>query len=261
MDHVRPTSECRVRMIGQTVYLDSEVDLYCRERGMVFETDAETDADAMSEFAGRICYMAMNEEKRRKTGEGQNQAYLDNIRKMGHTSITEHSSFTFVIDDVSRNMTHELVRHRVGVAYSQLSTRYVDQFSDEYFGESGHSLGVYIPPELDDIERDAWLEMWLNDVLPLYKATFQNLVRRGYEKKAARSIARHILPGSACTAIVFTVNVRELNHIFKLRGNRHADPEIRRMVHKLYELVKTSTVFSQWELVETDGPPELLEKS
>lgn len=252
MDHIRPTSECNVKLIGQTVYLDHEMEKWCAERGVDFTTDAEGDADAMSEVAGRVCYMAFNPEKRRLAGEGQNLAYLDNIRKMNHGSVTEHSSFNFLIDDVSRNMTHELVRHRVGVAYSQLSTRYVDQFSDEYFGDSGHSIGVYIPPELAEEEVTTWLGVWQQTILPVYKGTFQRLCDRGYEKKAARSIARHILPGSACTALVFTVNVRELNHIFTLRGNKFADPEIRRMVHKLYDNVRGLNVFAHWEYQTDD---------
>lgn len=256
MDSVRPTSECNVKLIGQTVYDDHAVAEWCQERGVDFTTDATGDADALSEFAGRVCYMSFNPDKRRVAGDGQNAAYLDHIRSVGHGSVSEHSVFNFLIDDVSRNMTHELVRHRVGVAYSQLSTRYVDQFSDEYFGDSGHTIGVYIPPELPDDLQGSWIAHWTESVFPLYREAFRRLRDSGIEKKAARSIARHILPGSACTALVFSVNVRELNHIFSLRGNRHADPEIRRMVHKIYELVKTLNVFSHWSLEYTGGVSE-----
>lgn len=257
MNEVRVFHECNVKLIAQTQYDDFAMQEWCEERGVDFTTDATADADALSEVAGRVCYMAFNPGKRRVAGDGQNAAYLDNIRSMGHGSVTEHSSFSFLIDDVSRNMTHELVRHRVGVAYSQLSTRYVDQFSDEYFGDSGHSVGVYMPPELDTQEQEEWLNIWEQTIMPAYLKTFNRLKERGYEKKAARSIARHVLPGSAGTAMVFTVNVRELNHIFSLRGNRFADPEIRRMVHKLYDVVKSMNVFSHWEYREDDGIKEL----
>src|SRR5438045_9291664 len=58
--------------------------------------------------------------------------YLDNIKKQGHGSVLEHANYTLLLEGVSRSLTHELVRHRAGFAYSQLSQRYVDE-SDANF--------------------------------------------------------------------------------------------------------------------------------
>src|SRR5258708_26509717 len=52
---------------------------------------------------------------------------LDNIKKQGHGSVLEHANYSILIEGVSRSLTHELVRHRAGFAYSQLSQRYVDE--------------------------------------------------------------------------------------------------------------------------------------
>lgn len=237
-----------VALIAKSHYDDEAVRAWCEARGITYTTDAVGDADATSEFAGRLCYLSFNSNKRRLAGDGQNAAYLDHIREVGHGSVTEHSYWSFVISNVSRNMTHELVRHRVGVAFSQLSTRYVDQFSDEYFGDTGDSVGVYIPPEIQAARGllDEWNEVW-KAVVKCYVRTFRCLRDQGYEKKHARSIARNILPGGACTAILFTVNARELNHIFNMRGSLHADDEIRRMTMCIYDLVKTEYLFSHWE--------------
>lgn len=237
-----------VALIAKTHYLDEAVDAWCKARGIDYLTDAVGDVDALSEFGGRLCYLSFNAEKRRLAGDGQNSAYLDHIREVGHGSVTEHGYWSFLISDVSRNMTHELVRHRVGVAFSQLSTRYVDQFSDEYFGDTGNTVGVYIPPEIQEDHglREEWNEVW-KKVVQCYTRSFATLRERGYEKKHARSIARNILPGGACTAILFTVNARELNHIFGMRGSIHADDEIRRMTIKLYDLVSSEYLFSHWE--------------
>src|SRR5690606_37298422 len=51
--------------------------------------------------------------------------YLTNILRSKHGAVLEHAQFTFDFDQVSRVFTHELVRHRAGVAISQESLRYV----------------------------------------------------------------------------------------------------------------------------------------
>src|SRR2546423_9488226 len=53
--------------------------------------------------------------------------YLENIKKQGHGSVLEHANYSLLLEGVSRSLTHELVRHRAGFAYSQLSQRYVDE--------------------------------------------------------------------------------------------------------------------------------------
>lgn len=247
-ENLRITDGPNVTLIATTAYLDGPIEKFLRDRGIDYETDAEAEADALAEFAGRMCYWSFPEHLRRVAGDGQNVAYLDHIREVGHGSVTEHSYFTFVVDDLSKNTTQELVRHRVGVAYSIQSSRYVDQFSNEYFGNSGHSLGVYIPSEVSGC-RDllqAWFDAWII-CIRTYKRTFDNLRARGIAKKDARSAARHILPGGMCNAVVFTVNCRELNHIFNLRGNFGAEREIRMMALALHDQVKHMNVFRHWE--------------
>src|SRR6476659_2332370 len=81
-----------------------------------------TDGERLAEFAGRLCYMSQANPAKRPTRE-----YLDNIKKQGHGSVLEHANYTLLLEGVSRSLTHELVRHRAGFAYSQLSQRYVDE--------------------------------------------------------------------------------------------------------------------------------------
>src|SRR5256885_14285742 len=81
-----------------------------------------TDGERLSEFAGRLCYMSQANPAKRPTRE-----YLDNIKKQGHGSVLEHANYSLLLEGVSRSLTHELVRHRAGFAYSQLSQRYVDE--------------------------------------------------------------------------------------------------------------------------------------
>src|SRR5580704_12244522 len=81
-----------------------------------------SDGERLAEFAGRMCYMSQRNPANRPTRE-----YLDNIKKQGHGSVLEHANYTLLLEGVSRSLTHELVRHRAGFAYSQLSQRYVDE--------------------------------------------------------------------------------------------------------------------------------------
>ena len=81
-----------------------------------------TDGERLAEFAGRLCYMSQKNPANRATRE-----YLENIKKQGHGSVLEHANYSLLIEGVSRSLTHELVRHRAGFAYSQLSQRYVDE--------------------------------------------------------------------------------------------------------------------------------------
>ena len=58
--------------------------------------------------------------------------YLRNILRQGHGSVFEHAQYVVPIEGISRSCSHELVRHRAGWGWSQLSQRYVDE-SDAAF--------------------------------------------------------------------------------------------------------------------------------
>ena len=76
---------------------------------------------AIAEFAGRACYQSwLKPNPATATAYG----YAGNIIRQRHFSVLEHGSVTFNIRDVSRSLTHELVRHR-HLSPSQLSQRFV----------------------------------------------------------------------------------------------------------------------------------------
>lgn len=236
-------SEPRVKMIGETRLFPTEIESWMQDRGFDFWTDAPSNADALSEIAGRVCYLSFDPEKRRDKGSGQNKKYLERtVNKLKHGSITEHSFFNFAIDHVSRNLTHELIRHRVGTSISQTSSRYVDQL------EHGGILGVYVPPRIAAIPDlfARWLDT-VEGLAKLYQDSFDRLSEMGLEKKDARSDARHILPGGTGTCLIWGCNARELNHIFALRGSDGADPEIRRLAVALWKEVRWMNLFKHWK--------------
>ena len=180
-----------------------------------------TDGERLAEFAGRLCYMSQKNPAQRATRE-----YLENIKKQGHGSVLEHATYSLLLEGVSRSLTHELVRHRAGFAYSQLSQRYVDE-SDAAF---------VVPPAI--IGDEALTAQWKAQVegaQATYVALVAQLMERYswvtdkvHRRKMAREAARGVLPNSTETKIVVTANARAWRTMLELRSSEGAEAEIRR---------------------------------
>jgi len=181
-----------------------------------------SDGERLAEFAGRLCYMSQKNPANRGTRE-----YLENIKKQGHGSVLEHATYSLLLEGVSRSLTHELVRHRAGFAYSQLSQRYVDE----------SNAAFVIPPAI--IGDEALLAEWKTQVegaQATYVALVDKLMERYkwvedkvHRRKMAREAARGVLPNSTETKIVVTANARAWRTMLELRSSEGAEFEIRRM--------------------------------
>jgi thymidylate synthase (FAD) len=181
-----------------------------------------TDGERLAEFAGRLCYMSQKNPANRSTRD-----YLENIKKQGHGSVLEHANYTLLLEGVSRSLTHELVRHRAGFAYSQLSQRYVDE-SDANF--------VVPPAILGDAKLEAAWTAQMESALAAYIAMVEQLMERYswvadkvHRRKMAREAARAVLPNATETKIVVTANVRGWRTMLELRSSEGAEAEIRRL--------------------------------
>ena len=119
-------SKPKVYLVGRQQVADDELARFLADEGMVFSTDAPAAGEALAEIAGRICYMSFGK------GRKSNREYLENILASKHGSVLEHAVWCLLITGVSRALTHELVRHRAGFGYSQLSQRYVDESDARY---------------------------------------------------------------------------------------------------------------------------------
>ncbi len=202
-----------------------------------------TDGERLAEFAGRLCYMSQRNPASRSTRE-----YLENIKKQGHGSVLEHANYSLLIEGVSRSLTHELVRHRAGFAYSQLSQRYVDE-SDAAF---------VVPPAI--IGDDALVEAWkaqIESAQATYVALVEKLMDRYkwvddkvHRRKMAREAARGVLPNSTETKIVVTGNARAWRTMLELRSSEGAEFEIRRMAVLALRVLQAeaSAFFSDFEV-------------
>ena len=201
-----------------------------------------TDGERLAEFAGRLCYMSQKNPANRSTRE-----YLENIKKQGHGSVLEHANYSLLLEGVSRSLTHELVRHRAGFAYSQLSQRYVDE----------RDAAFVIPPAI--IGDDALVATWKAQIESA-QATYVELVEKlidryrwvddkVHRRKMAREAARGVLPNSTETKIVVTGNARAWRTMLELRSSEGAEFEIRRMAVTVLRTmqVEAPAFFSDFE--------------
>jgi thymidylate synthase (FAD) len=198
-----------------------------------WQSDSEVAGEALAEFAGRLCYLSFGAdagfEGGHKTiaGRTTNQAYLANILNTKHGSVLEHAVWSLLLEGISRSLTHELIRHRAGMGYSQLSQRYVDE----------SEIGFVVPPEIEEgtPEFETWsraCEASLSSYRELLAGVTEKVGDEGpatMRKKRARQAARAVLPNSAETKIVVTGNARAWRHFCEMRGAANADLEIRRL--------------------------------
>lgn len=237
----------RVRLLAATELDPLTYGTISKDTG--WESDGENSPDILCEVSGRICYNSFS-----KPRPGGNKAYLDRIKEQMHGSVLEHANFTFLISDISRGCSHELVRHRAGCAISQRSTRYCDE------SESGVVLPYGINP--GTLEYHSWVES-CDKAFTTYRelVTFLSLSEGSPDterRKRIRGLARSVLPTALATELVWTANARALRHFFEMRASRHAEWEIRRLATYLYDLVSDYQLFSDYQPeVLPDGTLEL----
>lgn len=118
-----------VYLLSKQTLQQGELDRFLADHGVSWASDSGVAAEVVTETAGRVCYMSYA-----KPRPGGNAAYLAHIKETGHGSVLEHGVWTLLFTGLSRSLSHELVRHRAGWAYSQLSQRYVDESVAEYVG-------------------------------------------------------------------------------------------------------------------------------
>ncbi len=239
---VKILREPEVYVVGRQVLNQDDLGRFLTDHGVTWSSDSEVPAEVLTESAGRICYMSFA-----KPRPGGNSTYLHHIKEVGHGSVLEHAVWNLVLTGVSRALTHELVRHRAGMAYSQLSQRYVDE-----------SVAEYVEPDI--IGNDPELhEIWLDAVTHVHEAYLklseglnakladpQRAAEAGLppdadrttRRKSARQAARSVLPNATETKIFVTANARALRHFIEMRGSAGADVEIRKLANKVLDTMQ-----------------------
>ncbi|SCG84122.1 FAD-dependent thymidylate synthase [Proteiniborus sp. DW1] len=204
------------------------------------------DAEKLIAAAAKLCYSAVGvEDIEEKLDDRKTQDFIEMLMELGHESPIEHVSFTFGVEGISRVLTHQLVRHRIGASYSQQSQRYVKLQQFEYI----------IPPSIEAIpeakakfieamEQDQKYYNELTDLL--FTKHYEKLIQEGYSEVKARKDAekmaiedaRYVFPNACETKIVFTMNARALFNFFNKRCCNRAQWEIRQLAIEMLRQVK-----------------------
>jgi thymidylate synthase (FAD) len=174
--------------------------------------------------ACRTCYSELTpEDIFQKAADGEidvakMQRLISNVIESGHGSTIEHVVFTFGISGVSRTLSHQLVRHRAGVAFDQQSQRYV----------TFKKAATMLPQTIAEAEPDvrSRYEEQVEGAMSLYG----DLVGAGIPGEDAR----FVFPNATRTNLVMTTNLRALIHMSGLRLCTMAQWEIRR----LFQLIR-----------------------
>ncbi len=242
----------RVYLVGRQDVDRGEIERFLSDYGMAWETDTDVGGEQLVEASGRLCYISFG--KGRKT----NAEYIGNILEQKHGSVLEHAVWNFIVAGVSRSFTHELIRHRAGWGYSQLSQRYVDE-SDASYVEPGIIAG---DPEAHEVWLRA-IETSHRAYLELVEQLTEKLKERGesgtHRRKLARQAARSVLPNATETMIFVTANARALRHFIELRGSEFAETEIRDVALEFLRIMQRESpnLFGDYEIVRLEGGTEV----
>jgi len=178
--------------------------------------------EKMVAVAARLCYSPVGGEELMENLTAQEiEKLVRFVIKSGHLSTTEHISFTFSIEGVSRTLTHQLVRHRLA-SYNQQSQRYVKFYKN---------FGYIIPPT---IKNNPKAMKKFEEVVVKTHELYEEMLAAGVEAEDAR----YILPNASETKIIVTMNGRELLHFFNVRCCNRAQWEIRQMAIEMLKMVK-----------------------
>ena len=163
------------------------------------------------EAAARTCYKSED-----KIGPGSAEKLIRHCIKRGHESVLEHVGFTLKLV-TDRGVMAELTRHRIGVAFSVESTRYV-----RYDGD----MGFVEPWWWEDAALDEICKRHFIVACEDAEDRYTEMLKHGLPPQAARAV----LPMALATTITITANIREWRHIFKLRCDKAAHPDMVRVM-------------------------------
>ena len=192
------------------------------ERQIEESGGAPNSAELLVEFCGRACYRSWEPGLNVNVTHVRTdrREYLENILRSAHGSVLEHANFSFALRNCSRVMTHELVRHRAGSAFSQESLRYV-RLTD---------IGFRVPPALEPVRERVLAIVEQLEEFQREAAEQLGLDEEGvpfHVKKEATSALRRLAPIGLSTDIIWTANVRTLRHVIEMRTDPGAEEELR----------------------------------
>jgi thymidylate synthase (FAD) len=182
------------------------------------------------EFGGRACYRSWEPGLNPNVSKVRTdqREYFANILRSAHGSVLEHASYSFMLRNVSRVFTHEIVRHRAGSAFSQESLRYV-RLTD---------IGFRVPPALEPVREQVLSIVEQLEEFQVSAAAELGIDETGVPfgvKKEVTSALRRLAPIGLSTDILWTANARTLRHVIEMRTAPGAEEELRLVFDRIAE--------------------------
>ena len=200
------------------------------------------------EAAGRACYrswdVGLNPNVTRiRTDQKE---YFLNLLRSGHGSVLEHANYTFILYDISRIFTHELVRHRAGSAFSQESLRFVRL----------NEIPFRIPEVMEPLRPQIISILETLEEFQISASQHFGLDEAGvpfHQKKEITSALRRLAPEGITTVIFWTANVRTLRHVIQARTDPGAEEELRYVFNKVGNIMVQEAPLLFGDFVVEDG--------
>lgn len=157
--------------------------------------------------AARICYSTKSlvelEQEWNETAEEKRTGLVLGLIERGHRTTYSHVTFSYVIV-CSRVVSHQLVRHQVGVTIDQESQRYVPY-------ETGFR---YIQP--DGVDNTTFKKL-MESAHDHYMSLYKEYRLRGLGKRESAELARYVLPSAISTRMICTISLAALLHLNSVR--------------------------------------------
>ncbi|MCI0620475.1 MAG: FAD-dependent thymidylate synthase [Acidobacteria bacterium] len=251
----------KIHIVGRPTFDIEEFVQFLANANLAWRRSAGVgEAQELIEVAGRVCYMSFGTSQ----SDRSNCEYIHNLIQMGHESVLEHVNWSFVITGISRSLSHQIVRHRVGFAFSQLSQQYHDETDAKF----------RMPAEIEENPRaaEAW-ERSIATAKAAYGEILQALDRasaastggqhaRRELRRSVRTAARSVLPSCTETTLFMTANARALRHFFSVRGGIPGDREMRDFAVALLRAVaqEAPALFFDFKIAELPDGSEIVKR-
>ena len=195
------------------------------------------DPDEVVALGARLCYAQADVDAlRQRVEENDQRGFVEGVMRRGHLSVTEHASFTFAVEGVSRTLLAQLTRHRIA-SFSVQSQRYVSM---------ADGFDYVVPPSIEALGEEEARE-FAREMEQMHAWYLRWQEKLGGAGEASNQDARFVLPGACATRLIVTMNARELLHFFELRCCNRAQWEIREMAWQMLALCReaASALFAQ----------------
>ncbi len=176
---------------------------------------------------------------------------INYLAKHGHWTPFAHAFLSFRIK-APIFVARQLVKHQVGLAWNEVSRRYVDDEPEFWFPEVWRGKPVnakqgssgIIPSEQPDMDIDMYVRMAQDRALGCYIELLQHGV--------APEQARMVLPQNTMTEWIWSGSLAAFARVCKLRLDPHAQLETQEVAHKIEGLVPEHFKYS-WKALMNDS--------